>query len=371
MPFALPATRRVLTLIGGTAVAAALVTGLASCGSAGSQTAAPVAASTPLAGLAPDQAVKTAFENLGRATTVHTRLRLDTSPGAAASMTKGSGAMTPAQAGLLRDGTLDLTVTAPQGESVGQALAHAQGSQGKSAASFELALNGSQGPLAGIRSVDGSLYAMANLPQLSQVAGTDLTQKAKGLGAQDAALAPIMSALTAGKWLEVSADALRTYGGLLGQGSGMSGLGTDIPGDLESAFSKNVTWKPGATIGTYDGTLQARSFVEDVYPDFAGLGQLGGSPLPSKDQLLATMPTTVTAEVATANDQVSSVTLDALQFDHNGADLEDLGPNPKVDLVASFDTTSAPVAAPAGAVVLDRQIPSILMGLGGLSGASA
>lgn len=371
--------RRLVTLVGGTAVAAALATGLASCGSAGSPSSSPGTSggtsSATLTGLAPDQAVKTAFENLGHATTVHTQLKLDTSSGAAADMTRGPGAMTGSQASLLQHGTVDVTLTAPQGETIDQMASDGSAQDKSNPAAADVSLNnGGSGPLASIRTVGGSLYAMADLQQLSQVAGTDLSKDATALGAQSPALRPITSAVVAGKWLELSSGALGSFGNLLGQGSGSpsAGPGAGIATDLRSALSHDVTWTAGSTAGTYDGTLQAKSFVSDLYPDLAQVSQLSGDPLPSEEAVLAKIPdgTTVSAEVATAGDQVSSVTLDLLQFDHDQSDLKELGPDPKVDLVAAFDTTTAAVTAPSGAVLLDKQLPSLLMNLGGMSGGS-
>jgi len=378
MSLATRPSRRLRSLVGGTAATAALVTGLAACGSstssdAGSSSSAPAASSSPLTGLAPDQAVRTAFTNLGHASTVHTQLKLDTSPGAAADMTKGSGAMTSSQAALLQNGTVDFTVTAPQGEDVDQAITQPLNRQGDHTPAIDFSLNnGGAGPVAAIRTVAGNLYATADLSQLSQVAGTNLTKDASQLGAHNPSLAPITSALLAGKWLELSSGALGSLGKTLGSTSGPSGMGANLPGDFEAAFTKDVTWKAGTTSGTYDASLDARSFIADLYPDMAEMSQLSGNPLPSKSAVLAQIPagTTVSAVVATADDQVSSVTIDLLQFDHNPADLKELGPNPKVDLVTSFDSTSSPVTAPTGAVTLDKQIPSLMMGLMGMAGAN-
>lgn len=360
--------RRLRTIVGGTAVAAALATGLSACGSSGANGS--TTAVTPLAGLAPAAAVKTAFENLGEASTVHAKVHLDLSQGAADSMTKGADAMTPVQAAALRNGSLDYTVTAPQGQTLAQAMTASKDKQEKDPGAFDFTVNTDQGPLVGFRTVGGNLYAKADLGQMSTLAGTDLSKGATALGRQSAGLGTIMSAVVGGKWLEVSNSELKALQGMFALGAGVSGFNPDLvtglQKDLETALTNDVAWTAGTTPGTYDATLAVNKLASDLYADVQKLDSAIGQPLPSEKQFLAKIPagTNVSVQIATTGDQVSSITLDALQFDHDPADLKELGADPKIDIVATFDTTSAPVTAPSDAVLLDKQIPSLLMGLG-------
>lgn len=367
MPLATSSARRLATLAGGIAATAALATGLSACGSNADTTS---AALSPLAGLAPADAVRTAFENLGQASTVHVRTGLSLSQGASDSMTQAPDAMTDAQADALRNGSIDVTVSAPQGETVAQAMRDSKDAQQANPSSVDLSLNGAQGPLVAFRSVGGNAYAMADLAQLSTLSGSDLGKEATALGSRSPALQPITSAIVAGKWLEVSASELKSIEGIFDIGAGASGITPDLTSgfekDIEAALDKDVTWTAGSTPGTYDAAVSSSAIVSDLYPDLQKLAGLSGDALPPKAEALSEMGAdrTISLEVATAGDQVSSVTIDVLQFDHDPADLEELGPDPKVDVVATFDTTAAAVVAPTDTVSLDKQIPSLLMQLG-------
>ncbi|MFC5905631.1 hypothetical protein [Streptacidiphilus monticola] len=323
--------------------------------------------------------VHDAFDKLGagHAITVDLQLRATADQLLALDAQDPSGGpkLTRAQAEQMAG--IGITVAVSSDKPVKDALQSASADTGKLDPSLNMDLtvhSGTGAVLAEVRAVSGKEYLKLDFAALSEIGPSD--QGSAGdladLRSMSASLPPSMGALKnllQGKWVSIDPAKFASFSKSLqssGSGSGTNAARPSAAPSLDAAQQKKLTDALTGVFekdvhltdkGTKDGIdtveLKAgntRTLLADVQKQvFPVLKSIPGFPggLPTSAPTgVPTTPAVATLGIDTSSGTLSSVALDAGQFDTKH-------PGTHLPLVLGFKDTAAAVSAPAGAVEFD------------------
>jgi hypothetical protein len=250
----------------------------------------------------------------------------------------------------------------------------------KKQGAFSTSVRLSGASLVDLRSVDGVIYARADVKKILTLAGQNPDQLDQQLAGLPPALAPLAKAAK-GEW--VSLDLVKAAQAAKNQGL-LKNLPTPVPSasvdpakvqklitDLKAAYQQKATiTELGERAGKGTGyrlAAPARQVAQAVSADLVALvGESSGAQV---QKAIAQIPDkTFSLDLWVKDDKLSAVSLDLTQF------LEKPAPGKKLALNIAVDVNGGKVSAPTGATEIDvksllSQIPAGLMsgGLGGLA----
>jgi hypothetical protein len=252
------------------------------------------------------------------------------------------------------------------------ALSAALKKQGAFSASVQL----SGGSLVELRSLDGKLYAKADVKKILSLAGQD----SSALDSELASLPPSMASLAKaakGEWVSLdlvkAAQAAKSQGlldSLPKQGTASSvdpAQVSKLVNDLKAAYQKNATI---ASIGSSDKgdgyrvSAPAKQVLQAVSPDLVSI--LGQSSAADVKKEIASVPDKkFNLDLYVKDDKLTNVSLDLTQF------LDKPVTGKKLALNVGIDVDPAKISAPSGAAEIDvaQILGSLPTGL--TSGASS
>lgn len=322
-----------------TGLAAAIA--VAGCGSGTSNT------GHGLTGATPSSRLQNAFTNLTAGSTLTATLHFGQSGQALAKLGSAAGSMSPAQARKLAALQLRATVHTTAGT-----LRTLQ--SGATPQVDFTVLEGST-PMIDIREVGGNLFLQAQVQQLLGTFGAPAGVYGS-LRARATQLPSFVRALVAGKWVELSKDAINQLKSIFEQqlasasASPPPSAGARLEADLLAIYKKDITVTEAGAAA--DGTYTLTGNIHTIGTDFLNaeinvLPQAVQSQLRPRLQSLQIPDKIATLHATVADSKVSRLSLDVGQF----APPSDAGVHGDVDL--DFSTADRTVTAPTGAVPVD------------------
>lgn len=388
----MPSRRRGMRLVSvATAGAVAATLSLAACSSSKSSGSPGGTGNTQTGSKSPQQAVYTAFGNVGKESGVRLTLSLPLSASQIQELGKSSSSptMPPAEAQAISSGSIFLSVATGHGEALGSQ--QAAGDKDNSV-DLGLTINGNT-PLE-LRYVGQALYLHAQIAQLLSDVGQSNNASASKVGSMlqmADQYVPGLAALGQGKWVELSKQSLAALQPYLkqleqqGQRPGGSSTATTVSqaqirstltkleADLKAAANGHVTYADlGHANGRteYSATVDVSGFANSILPllqrDLSGLPGVGSITSNDIAKAQRSIPPgqTAVADLYVSNNKLSEADLDVSQF------MKKNKPSFAVPLRLAIDNPGQ-IAAPPGAVPLNlSKLPTLLQGLLGGLGAS-
>jgi hypothetical protein len=297
-------------------------------------------------------------------------------------------------------GEIVVDIEAPDGKTLGEAARAGTGSKSqpdltsllgdpaalgallKEQGAFSTSVRLSGHPLVDLRSVDGVIYARADVKKILTLAGQNPGQLDRQLADLPPALAPLAKAAK-GKW--VSIDLVKAAQAAKDKGL-LKALPTPAPSasvdpakvqklitDLKAAYQQKATISELGEAGVkgtgYRLAAPAKQVAQAVSGDLVAL--VGQSSAAEVKKAIAQIPDKMFAlEIWVKDDKLTDVSLDLTQF------LKDPVPGKKLALNIAVDVNGGKVSAPSGATEIDvksllGQLPSGLMSGGlGMNGVA-
>ncbi len=349
-----PARRAAVTLAAGVAVALGLG-GVAACGAASGQ-----------------QAADAATANLSNAKVASFTLHLSDPKGSLTASATSAAEKKSLQ--FIEDSTLTVTIDPAGDTTIGAAAAAPTPSSDpaaalKAAGSMEVDLSHGGTSVVGLRLIDGTLYLRADLSQLSDLSGQQLSD---GLAAAPPALAPLVSGVKSGKWLSLDLPALLAkYPELATAMSSSTGTAASPQALLQlrtkllAAFMDNST-RTVTTSGSETVVhlaVRAKGFLTAVSAAVEASGLPTGSSLASAKAKLSSVPDgTFDATVTVKGDHYTRASVDLHSVAALGTDARAKADTAGVELLADINDRAAALSAPAAGqvVALNSLVESLI-----------
>jgi hypothetical protein len=346
---------------------------------------------------AKDQVSK-AFTGLNGASSATFTLSLDTTAADVAAISKAEGdPMSASDQKTLQqviNGDIVLAVNAPAGKTFGDETQSGAGSQDftsllsdptalsaalKKQGAFSANIQLSGASLVELRSLNGVIYARANVKKILSLAGQNPNELDSQLGSLPPSLAPLAKAAK-GEWVSIdlvkAAQAAKDSGVLNELPTATaspvdSAKVTKLVNDLKAAYQKNATITSLGSGDKGDGyrlSAPAKQIATSVQPDLIDLvGQSGATEIRKS---IAQIPNkNVNLDLWVKDDQFTDVNLDLTQF------LKKPVTGKKLNLDIGINVGSGKVTAPSGVTEIDvKQIMSAIpaaLGAGLGSGLTA
>jgi hypothetical protein len=252
----------------------------------------------------------------------------------------------------------------------------------KKQGSFSTSVRLSGDSLVDLRTVDGVIYARADVKKILTLAGQDSSKLDQELSGLPPALAPLAKAAQ-GQWVSIdlvkAAQAAKDKGLLKALPTSAPSASVDpakvqkLIADLKAAYQQKATITDLGDSGKGTGyrlAAPAKQVAQAVSGDLVAL--VGPSAGPQVQKAIAQIPDkTFSLDLWVKDDKLSAVALDLTQF------LKKPVTGKKLALDVAVDVGGGKVSAPSGATEIDvksllGQLPSGLLsgGLGGMSGVA-